>query len=203
MILLILIFGTTLLFAIANREIFEWELSRKIDIVALILMFIGLIFILTPISFIGGFLDKFLAFCIYTYLILKWSLRKRDNIKSVKKRIWGLVGFEIIFGLYLFIAIFTGDYFLCRIQPKKVTFDKEYRLVHRKTNSDFMYSGDHMILIHKKIKGFPILEKRIKKLNVGSYFDNYEPPMLDYSIESDSLNIINTFSGGIRKYSIK
>ena len=73
---------------------------------------------------------------------------------------------------------------------EKVTTDKNYRLIHRKVNTNFMYSGTHLITIKERIKILPFLEWQVGTVDAGQFFDNSIPSQYEYFVDSKNKKLI-------------
>jgi hypothetical protein len=165
--------------------------ADRLKVILIPLTILSLTIFFSPISFIGEWID-FIVFllCISTFHI--YTFLKKDAVeKGLFKRI-GLIFFIfVLLLLEAFYAQFTGAKdWSSYLTITKITTDKDYRLIHRKVNTNFMYSGTHLITIKQTIKLMPILEYRVGIVNAGQYFDNAIPSQFEYLIDSNKHRLI-------------
>ena len=165
--------------------------AKKVKEVLISFTILSLTILFSPISFIGEWID-FIIFllCISTFHIYSF-LKKGAVAKELFKRI-GLIFFIFVFLLLEAIyAQFTGAKdWSSYLAITKITTDKDYRLIHRKVNTNFMYSGTHLITVKQKIKLMPILEYQVGMVDAGQHFDNAIPSQYRFSIDSKNRRII-------------
>ena len=161
----------------------------------------NLLVLLSPISFAGENFDFF----IFLLCLLSFSLLLFKKQGSTYPRLFKQIGILFISFVFLFleaiVSQFTGITDLSSyLTIQKITTDGNYRLVHRKVNTNFMYSGTHLISIKKQLTYLPIFEYRLATINAGQYFDNAVPSQTDYSIDEKNHKLIMK-SGTVETFS--
>ena len=161
----------------------------------------NLIVLLSPISFTGENMDFFVfLLCLLSFSVL---LFKKQGLTY--SRLFKQIGVVFIFFMFLILEAiasqFTGIKDLSSyLVIQKVMKDRNYQLVHRKVNTNFMYSGTHLISINRQLKYFPIMEYCVATINVGQYFDNTIPSQTEYLIDEKNHKLIIK-SGSVETFS--
>lgn len=146
---------------------------RLLKQLSVLFFVINLVIVFTPLSFVGELIDEF-VFIIGLFLLFYLSLyfkKLKQRVGNIMVRIGQLLtlGLPIYFLCIILNPLYTSfSLDLSGLNPKDQTSFDDFRLVHYSKNSNFTYSGSHIIVIHKSLIPY-FIEYRVGEANLGTF----------------------------------